>query len=319
MAFVFNKEHYLIGAGKTMHFFEVARTERDQDVFIEWILSLYDSDLLEERVISRKFYEMLLPTLNPDEKIISARTKREFNLGKAGRIDIICVVETERKTYLVAIEDKVNASLSNDLLAYENYIRGNKTAIIKKFHMVSKEIKEIFIVFKTGLRLSDLERRKIKESSFVLVDREKIIKHLKESSNYLIKEFLYSISYSDSSSLTKFSRYKDLLCSRLNEMLKTSIDYNNGKYKIELDDENKFWIEINDFSLTSPEVTIRLYGDKIKKTQDCYFELIKHSDHKLVGRKTIKLCKSTLGELSKVLKEAIDAAETLIGYKQKAA
>lgn len=291
-----------------MYFFKIAKKERDLDNFIEWIVSLYDSDSDDEKSICRKFLMMLLTNFDFEEKIISIKVKREFGLEQVGRIDLLCVIEMSNKIYLLAIENKINAPINNNLKEYANYINNNKENIVRNLNLNIKDIEVKYFVIKIGLTLTTTDKGKINNSPFILIDRRTIIDCLCGSQNYLIKDFLNSIDYSENTKLEDFSRHKDDLASWLSNQLNCSVIFNNKEYEISLTQFNDFKIKINDFSLSSPVIKITLEGDKTKiRTELQNFKTVKKSKNNVIGKKKVSLLDNpTLGALVLNLKELIE-------------
>lgn len=295
-----------------MNYFDIANKEIDQDHFIEWLIRSYDSENELEKNASIKFLEMLIGEFENDEHIIQAEIKCQVNLKESGRIDFICGVKTSKNFYLLAIEDKIEASVNNDLIAYAKYISNNKKDLIKRLRFCCagvcvNEIKTIFSIIKTGVHLSKCDKTKIDNSEFRLVDRNMVKNCLKDSEcHHLIGSFLRKISSSDSK-LTDFSGKKEILCENLSDILNYQVEYKGSKYYVYLNEKRDYWLQLNNFSLTTPRISLNVFGETKKKPSSDFYKLIADSECKKIAFKREEI-DSDLPALIEFLKKAIAKA-----------
>ena len=289
------------------NYFDFAIREIDQDHFIEWLIMSYDSENELEKNASIKFLEMLIGELENDEHIIQAKVRYQVDLKESGRIDFICGIKTSKNLYLLAIEDKIKASVDNDLIAYGKYITNNKKELLKRVGFSADVIKPIFLIIKTGIPLSKSDEAKIDNSEFRLVDRNMVKDCLRDfESHYLIGSFLSKITLAYLK-LTDFRGKKEILCENLSDKLNYRIEYKDSKYYVYLNDKKDYWLQLNDFSLSKPCITLYVFGKTTKKTFSDYYKLIKNSKYMKLAVKKVEI-DSDLSNLIEFLKIAITEA-----------
>ena len=295
-----------------MNYFTVANKECDQDNFIHWLMESFDSNNSDEKEACYSFLRMAIETINDNDSIEVVKVRRQVNLGGKGQIDFLCMVKTSKQLYLLAIEDKIDASIKNNLAAYYEYISNNQKNLIANFGCHSENVKTNYILLKTGIHLSSFDEKKIKNSHFKLIDRNMFFSCLSKYKNhYLIGDFLQSKDYSDLTPLNKFQRKKNYLCDYLSKELGVSIQFYDNKYQIE-NFENYYSLHLNDFSLSSSKLDIYVVGKYKKGLDNSYFKIIKSSKYNRIASKHIELKTSNILELKKELIVVIDEAKKLI-------
>lgn len=297
-----------------MNYFTIAKRERDQDNFFEWLLRSYDSKNEAEKAASLSLFKLLIPDFDCDEKIVNVCVRQQMKFKGAGIPDLLLFVDIGKKKYLICIEDKVDAAIKNNLSAYKKYIEENYAKILKKLRVICVDVELKFFVIKTGLYLSGSDSGKIEKSGFELLGRDQIAKCLEMNNkgSELIEMFLASLNYSEDTPLTEFSRRKEHLVNYLGDKTHraTVFDEEKEKYHITLDCSNSSCLELNNFSLSSPELKFRLFGrGPFTNDGTCFSRVFKNSTIECLacGSKTMK--EKSLGELTKALKEIIDDAE----------
>lgn len=290
-----------------MDYFDIANREVDQDHFIEWLILSYDSENELEKYASINFLELLIGKFENDEHIIQAKVRYQVDLKGSGKIDFICGIKTSKNQYLLAIEDKVDASVDNDLNAYGRYIADNKNELSKKVGVSDNAIMPIFAIIKTGIHLSKSDEAKINNSDFKLVNRNMFSDCLREfGGHYLIGSFLKKIS-KEYSRLTDFSGKKDILCEHLSGVLNCPVEFKDTKYYVYLNDMKDYYLSLNDFSLSNPCITLYVVGKTAKKISSDYYKLIKNSKYMKRASKKITI-DSNLSSLIEFLKMAMTKA-----------
>ena len=290
-----------------MNYFDIANREVDQDHFIEWLIMSYDSENELEKYASINFLELLIGKFENDEHIIQAKVRYQVDLKESGRIDFICGIKTSKNQYLLAIEDKVDASVDNNLIAYGRYIADNKTELSKKVGVSDNILMTILAIIKTGSHLSKSDEAKINNSDFKLVSRNMFRDCLSEfGDHYLISSFLKKIS-KEYSRLTDFSGKKDVLCEYLSGVLNCQVEFKDAKYYVYLNDIKDYYLLLNDFSLSNPFITLYVVGKATKELSSDYYKLIKNSKYMKRGSKKTTI-DSNLSSLIEFLNEAITKA-----------
>ena len=268
------------------NYFDFANREADQDHFIQWLIMSYDSENILEKNASTNFLKMLIGEVETDIQIKQVKVRYQVDLKEAGRIDFVCGIHTSNNSYLIAIEDKIEAPIYNDLKKYNIYIIKNQIDLLKSVEFSADKIIPIFILLKTGKHLSNYEKDKIKKSGFRLVDKDAFINCLKDyASHYLIDSFLNKKLFIQSS-LETYRGKKGILCEDLSFKLKYNINFENAKYIIHLNDEKGYKLQLNNFSLKKPIIMLYVYGNSSVKNPSNYFKLFKKAkDNKLAIRK----------------------------------
>lgn len=117
-----------------MNYFTIAKRERDQDNFFEWLLRSYDSKNEAEKAASISLFKLLIPDFGCGEKIVNVCVRQQMDFEEAGIPDLLVFVDIGKKKYLICIEDKIDAAIKNNLSAYKKYIERNREKILQKNH-----------------------------------------------------------------------------------------------------------------------------------------------------------------------------------------
>lgn len=294
-----------------MNYFTIAKRERDQDNFFEWLLRSYDSKNEAEKAASISLFKLLIPDFGCGEKIVNVCVRQQMDFEEAGIPDLLVFVDIGKKKYLICIEDKIDAAIKNNLSAYKKYIERNREKILQKIIVNCVDAEPRFFVIKTGLYLSDSDSEKIEKSGFELLDRNQIAKCLKMNNkgSELIEMFLASLNYSEDTPLTVFSRRKEHLANYLGDKTHRAIVFDGKKYRITLDCPGSHRLELSIPSLLSPKLSFRLFGRGPFANVGGCLARINQSEIECLAHGTKIMKEKTLGELTKALKEIIANAE----------
>lgn len=236
-----------------MNFFEIASKEADQDNFISWLLKSYNSQCDLEKNASYAFINELAEHKFVD--IVNVIEKKS-KIGN-GIPDFTIGIEEKEQCFVILIEDKVNASINNDLSSYKSNLEKDIDNVCNQLFRkrVDNPILK-FVLIKTG-HVSEQEKKTVEAKGFRLIDSKKLESILSDfCSHYLISSFVEKISMKKNK-LFDYSRTEEELYDEIANELNTKCKIINKKKVLFLLDDLESYIQMEIICLISGDIKLR--------------------------------------------------------------
>lgn len=236
-----------------MNFFEIASKEADQDNFIRWLLKSYNSQCDLEKNASYTFINELAEHKFVD--IVNVIEKKS-KIGN-GIPDFTIGIEEKEQCFVILIEDKVNASINNDLSSYKSNLEKDIDDVCNQLFKkrVDNPILK-FVLIKTG-HVSEQEKKTVEAKGFRLIDSKKLESILSDfCSHYLISSFVEKISMKKNK-LFDYSRTEEELYDEIANELNTKCKIINKKKVLFLLDDLESYIQMEIICLISGDIKLR--------------------------------------------------------------
>ena len=171
---------------KTPNIFEISSKELSQDAFFAWLIRWGDPELKDENPnlfkAAQDFIRFLIAS-DEEHEIERARIRRQW-MG----IDIIAWITTNKKKYLIVIEDKLNANQhGNQLERYKKKVENHcKEELTKK----NDKLTPVYIYLKTGNDSLRIQKR-VEDEGYRYIGRMDVLKVIRkrEVENDVFNEF----------------------------------------------------------------------------------------------------------------------------------
>lgn len=300
-----------------MNYYDVACDEHDQDRFLEWLMLLRNSSNDKQPSKSTiSFFKGLLRLYGEEfEKIEYLNVNKQYTMKKDTKVvpDFVVSLRTDKKSYIILIEDKVGAYKDNDLKKYAALLVENKEKIEKNSKNNINNSQLLYYFIRTVIKNGEKER--VQKDGFKYIDKEKLIEILKEcEGEFPIKEMIEHLSINRNDDIETHQKKK------LFKILKKEIncygEYINSDMFFYLFGENKEpYLELEIKSKKRGELTFRIFSDiHYKNLYSEIFKIVKNSKTKPVkiGSYILTLKEPKLGELIDKVKELYEEARKIL-------
>lgn len=226
--------------------------------------------------------------------------------------DFVVSLRTDKKSYVILIEDKVGAYKNNDLKKYATLLVENKEKIEKNSKNNINNSQLLYYFIRTVIKNGEEE---VQNDGFKYIDKEKLIEILKEcEGEFPIKEMIEHLSININGDIE--THQKEKLFKILKKEINCYGEYINSDMLFYLFGENKEpYLKLEIKSKKRGELTFKIFSDiHYKNLYSEIFKIVKNSKTKPVkiGSYILTLKEPKLGELIDKVKELYEEARKIL-------